>query len=254
MMAIYAITGGATGIGVATKDKLRAAGRTVIVVDLKNADINADLATDSGRALAIEGIKEAASDGLDGFIPCAGLGPAARPYSLITKVNYFAAVEMTEALKESLKAKNGAVVMVSSNSAPMGADKAYVELLLNMDEASACELIDTKDAHNAYAGSKLAVAQWMRRNATSFAQEGVRINAVAPGITRTPLTDQAFKDEFVGEAMKDFSKTVPLGFIAEPEQIAEGILFLLSEQASFVNGSVLFIDGGHDAMLRPDQF
>jgi NAD(P)-dependent dehydrogenase (short-subunit alcohol dehydrogenase family) len=253
-MAIYAMTGGATGIGAATKDKLRAAGHTVIVVDLKDADINADLSTASGREAAIEGIKRAAPEGLDGFIPCAGLGPAARPFSLITRVNYFAAVEMTIALKESLAAKRGSIVMVSSNSAPMGADPAYVELLLNMEEQGACELIDTKEAHTAYAGSKLALAQWMRRNTTAFAQACIRINAVAPGITRTPLTDMAFKDEVVGAAMKDFSETVPLGYVAEPEQIADGIVFLLSDAASFIAGSVLFIDGGHDAMLRPDQF
>ena len=253
-MGIYAMTGGATGIGAATKDQLRASGHEVIVVDLKDADINADLSSAEGRQAAIDGIRERAPEGLDGFIPCAGLGPAARPFSLITRVNYFAAVIMTEALKDLVAKKRGAIVMISSNSAPMGADPDYVALLKQNDEQAASAYIDGKDAHNAYAGSKLALTQWMRAQSAAFAAEGIRINAVAPGITRTPLTDKAYEDEVVGEAMKSFGETVPLGSIAEPGQIADAVLFLLSDKASFIAGSVLFVDGGHDAMLRPDNF
>ena len=54
--------------------------------------------------------------------------------------------------------------------------------------------------------------------------------------------------------MKDFGDSVPLGAIGQPEQIAEVVCFLLSDRASFVAGAIYFVDGGHDAMLRSDQF
>jgi NAD(P)-dependent dehydrogenase (short-subunit alcohol dehydrogenase family) len=80
------------------------------------------------------------------------------------------------------------------------------------------------------------------------------MNAVAPGITRTPLSDQTMQDKVFGQAMKDFGATVPLGHIGEPAEIANVVSFLLGDKASFISGSVIFVDGGHDAMLRPNKF
>lgn len=253
-MGIFAMTGGATGIGAATKEQLRGEGHEVIVVDITNADIEADLSTDEGRQRAIDGICAAAPQGLDGFVPCAGLGPSVSPSSLITRVNYFGAVAVTEGVKHLVAQRGGAMVLISSNSAPMGADREYVDLLLAGEEKSACERIDTLDAQNAYAGSKLALTRWMRRHTVAYAKAGIRINAVAPGITKTPLTDRVYQDPTYGQTMKEFGESVPLGAIGRPEQIAEVICFLLSAKASFVAGSVFFVDGGHDAMLRPDEF
>ena len=100
MAKIFAMTGGATGIGASLKEKLRARGDTVIVVDLRDADIEADLSTGEGRNNAIEGIKSLAPEGLDGFIACAGLPPVAKPLSLISRVNYFGAVVLIEGLSD----------------------------------------------------------------------------------------------------------------------------------------------------------
>lgn len=254
-MAIYAMTGGATGIGAAVKERLLGEGHQVIVVDIKDADIIADLSTAEGRQAAIDGIRSAAPDGLDGFVPCAGLGPSVRPCSLITKVNYFGAVATIEGVKDLVAKKRGVIVPISSNSAPMpGLNEEHVELMLAGKEEQATVLIDTLDSHNAYAGSKLALTRWMRRNTVAYAAEGVRMNAVAPGITKTPLTDKVMDDPELGQVMKDFGDSVPTGSLGRPEQIASVICFLLSAEADFVCGSVFFVDGGHDAMLRPDQF
>ena len=254
-MGIYALTGGATGIGAELKQQLIARGDTVITVDIKEGDIVADLSTADGRQAAIEGIAARAPDGLDGFIPCAGLPPVAKPLSLVAKVNYFAVVATVEGVRELLARKNGSVLIVTSNSAPMvPVDDAFVQDCLSGDEAAACAGIETRDGHTAYAGSKRAIAVWMRRNVVDYAKQGIRMNAVAPGITMTPLTEQVMSDDVYGSAMKEFGDMVPLGGTAQPVQIANVMRFLLSDEADFVCGAVFFVDGGSDAMLRNEDF
>lgn len=254
-MGVFAMTGGATGIGAALKAQLLAEDHTVISVDIKEGDIIADLSTAEGRQSAIDGIRERATDGLDGFIPCAGLPPVAKPLSLIASVNYFGVIATIEGLRDLLAAKRGSVLLVASNSAPMmPTEDSYVQACLAGDEAAACADIEARDGHSAYAGSKRAVTLWMRRNIVEYAKAGVRMNAVAPGITNTPLTERVYADEQLGDVMREFEATVPWGGTAQPEQIANVMRFMLSPEADFVCGSVFFVDGGSDAMMRPDDF
>ena len=254
-MGIYALTGGATGIGAELKRQLAQAGHEVISVDIREGDIIADLATVKGRQAAIEGIRARAPDGLDGYIPCAGLPPVAKPLSLIPRVNYFAAVETVAGLRDLLAQRRGTALLVASNSAPMiGNEDTYVQACLSGDETLACTDIESRDGHTAYAGSKRALVLWMRRNVVEYAAAGVRLNAVAPGITLTPLSEQVMADAELGAAMKQFAAMVPWGGTAQPAEIANVMRFMLSPEAGFVCGSVFFVDGGSDAMLRSDAF
>ncbi len=254
-MQTYAMTGGATGIGAELKRQLRDAGHRVISVDIKEGDVIADLSTVAGRVAAVDGVRGLAPDGLDGFIPCAGLPPVAKPLSLITKVNYFAVVATVEGLRDLLEKKKGSVLFVSSNSAPMiKADDSYIQSCLAGDEGGACTEIEGRDGHTAYAGSKRAVTMWMRRHVVEYAAAGVRLNAVAPGITMTPLTELVYADAELGPVMKEFGDMVPVGSTAQPSHIANVMRFMLSDEASYLCGSVFFVDGGSDAMLRPDDF
>jgi NAD(P)-dependent dehydrogenase (short-subunit alcohol dehydrogenase family) len=254
-MAIYAMTGGATGIGAELKRQLQERGHQVISVDIKEGDIVADLSTPEGRQAAIDGIRATAPDGLDGFIPCAGLPPVVKPLSLIAQVNYFAVVATVEGLRDLLAKRRGSVLLVASNSAPMVAtDDPFVQACLGGDEAAACAQVETRDGHIAYAGSKRAITVWMRRNVVAYAAAGVRLNAVAPGITMTPLTEQVYADAELGQVMKEFGEMVPWGGTAQPAQIANVMRFMLSEEADFVCGSIFFVDGGSDAMMRNDDF
>ena len=253
-MGIFAMTGGATGIGAELKRQLLEVGHEVISVDIQEGDIIADLSTAEGRQTAIDGVIARAPEGLDGFIPCAGLPPVAKPLSLIAQVNYFAVIATVEGLRSVLAKKKGSVLFVSSNSAPMvPTDDNFVQLCLSGKEADACTEIDQRDGHTAYAGSKRAIAIWMRRHVVEYAQDGIRLNAVAPGITMTPLTERVMADEEFGDSIKQFGEMVPMG-TAQPDQIASVMRFMLSEEASFVCGSVFFVDGGSDAMLRTDDF
>jgi NAD(P)-dependent dehydrogenase (short-subunit alcohol dehydrogenase family) len=254
-MRTYAMTGGATGIGAELKRQLLDAGHKVISVDIKEGDILADLSTVEGRQAAIDGVKALAPDGLDGFIPCAGLPPVAKPLSLIAKVNYFAVIATVEGLRALLEKKKGSVLFVSSNSAPMiQSDDSYIQSCLAGNEDAACTEIDGRDGHTAYAGSKRAVTLWMRRHVVEYAAAGIRLNAVAPGITMTPLTERVYADAELGSVMKEFADTVPVGRSAQPADIANVMRFMLSDEASYVCGSMFFVDGGSDAMLRPDDF
>jgi NAD(P)-dependent dehydrogenase (short-subunit alcohol dehydrogenase family) len=104
----------------------------------------------------------------------------------------------------------------------------------------------------AYLGSKHALARAVRRRAGAWGRAGVRLNAVAPGPVRTPLLQGDMDDPVTGAAIKRFP--VPLGRVAEPEEIAELAAFLLGPAGSFIQGSIYYIDGGSDAEMRPDRF
>ena len=173
---------------------------------------------------------------------------------LIPSVNYFGSVELVEGLRDLLRVRRGSVVLIASNSAPMETRQDYVDALLAGDEAGARAMAEETDGHPLYSGSKQAIARWMRRNTQSYAADGIRLNAVAPGYTRTPMTESVANDPAYADAIKQFLESIPLKRAGEPEDIARAVSYLLSDEASFVCGSVLFVDGGHDAMLRPDSF
>lgn len=253
-MGNYAMTGGATGIGNAIKNQLREQGHQITVVDIKDADIIADLSTAEGRRVAIDGIRAAAPEGLDGFIPCAGVGPQVSPPSLVARINYFGAVSVTEGVRDLVAKKKGAVVMICSNSAPMGYDQEFSDKLLAGDEEGACARVDQFEGQTAYGGSKYAIGCWTRSQSAAYAGEGIRLNAVAPGFIQTPLTEEGLKDKDFGAAMQEFVDSIPVGRPGIPDDVANAVSFLLSEKGSFVVGSIFFVDGGHDALFRPTQF
>ncbi len=253
-MKTYAITGSASGIGASITQHLIENGHKVIQVDRNNATIEADLSSAQGRQQAIEQIIQQTSDGLDGFVPCAGLGAVVKPASLIVKVNYFGAIQMVESLKPYLK-QSSSVVMIASTSAPMANDTQAIDLMLANEEDSCCRHIDDIGfGVNAYSASKHAICRWTRNHAPDYARAGIRLNAIAPGHVNTPLSTEIEKDALLGEAIKAYVQATPLGRSGNVDDIAHLVLFLLSDKASYMSGSVIFNDGGHDAMLRPDKF
>lgn len=252
-----ALTGAASGIGAALRSQLEAAGERVIGVDLRGAEIDADLSTRAGRAHAIERILSLSGSRLDGLVVCAGLGPQVSSLTSIVSVNYFGAVDLLDALRPALAAAApSAAVAVSSNSATIvpTADGPLCLACLEGNEDEARRLAAELDGSTVYAGSKLALARYVRRNATSAAWAGarVRLNAIAPGAALTPLLQQGLDDERFGEAIRGFP--IPLGGFATADQVAAAIAFLLGPAASFCCGTVLYVDGGSDALIRGDRY
>lgn len=253
MARTIVVTGATTGIGAALRERLQAAGDTVINVDIRHADIEADLTTPAGRDAALAAIRQRCPQGIQGFVPCAGLGPQHESLSRIVSLNFFAARVMTDALLPLLQQGKGHAVLVASNSASLpGMDPELVKAMLDNDEAAACARVEQLDGFQAYGGSKHALVRWMRKVAPEWAKQGVRLNAVAPGTTQTPLLQAGLDHPVWGEAIRNFP--VPLGGFADPAQIASALAFFLGDEASFCAGSVLFVDGATDALMRPDQF
>ena len=253
-MGSYVITGGASGIGAAISQQLQSEGHQVLVIDIQQADIVADLATPAGRCAASDAVREATGGALNGLVACAGIGSHIPNRQLITAVNYFGAVELVEGLRPTLADNRATVLLVSSNSAPMPTNPDYVQALLSGDENAASALAGQMESQSVYSGSKQALSRWMRRNTADYAAQGIRMNAIAPGYTKTPLSAAVEDDPRYGEAIRQFIDSIPMGRPGLPRDMADAASFLLGDRASFICGAVLFIDGGHDAMLRPDTF
>ena len=181
-MGTYALTGGASGIGASLAKLLREQGDKVINVDLRDADVIADLSSPAGRQAAITGVRALAPEGLDGLVPLAGIPAGGPPGTLITAVNYFGTVEVVEGLRDLLADKQGVIVLLCSNSAPMSSPGGpLLDALLAHDEPLALKIAAENDDGLHYMVGKRALAYWMRRNAMAYAREGIRMNAVAPG-------------------------------------------------------------------------
>ncbi|WP_206244981.1 SDR family NAD(P)-dependent oxidoreductase [Novosphingobium terrae] len=101
-------------------------------------------------------------------------------------------------------------------------------------------------AFSIYSASKAAVRNLARSWALDLKDSGIRVNVVSPGATRTPgLVELAGDDEAQQQGLLDYlASRIPLGRVGEPEEIAKAVLFLASDDASFVNGAELFADGG----------
>lgn len=239
MTRTYVVTGSASGIGKATANKLRADGHAVIGVDLKGADINADLTTAEGRAELVARAEELSGGVVDGVLAIAGL---VIPAPVTVAVNHFGAVASLAALEE--------------------VDQQLLELIESGDEAGALAYADSLGATaNAtgssvlYTTSKLSIARWVRRNAPSaeWAKAGIALNAVAPGVILTPMTAAALETE-EGRAAMDAGAPAPYGGpAADPVQVANLLAWLTSEDNGYVTGQIIFIDGGAESIRRPEQ-
>lgn len=249
---IAVVTGAASGIGAACRTRLSGAGYTVIGVDQHEADVLADLGTVAGRETAVRAVTDACGGALAAVVTCAGLaGSPSRVGSLVASVNYFGTVDFLGGLRPLL-ARGGAAVAISSNSTTVqpAIPAPLVAALLAHDEEGARTLADEAGSMVTYPASKLALAHWVRAQATGddWAGSGVRLNAIAPGMIETPMVTGMRADPEVGPLLDMLP--IPIGRPGRPEEIAALVEFLLGPDAGYFCGSVVFCDGGSDALLR----
>jgi len=259
-MGTYAISGSASGMGAATRQRLEAAGHRVIGIDRRDAEAIADLGTPEGRTGAIAAVIDAADGVLNGAVSAAGLGPPVAG-ALIARVNYFGSQALLEGLRPALAASSGAqVVQFGSNSSTTTPNLPddLIDAYLDGREEDAVAIIETVDPvfapAVAYGGAKLAITRWCRRAAVTepWIGEGIRLNVIAPGPVDTPLLRAGQADEVYGPLMDAFP--VPVTETPDADDLAAWVEFLVSPSARFACGSVIYVDGGTDALMRADDW
>jgi NAD(P)-dependent dehydrogenase (short-subunit alcohol dehydrogenase family) len=250
------ITGSASGMGRATVELLESDGCRIIGVDRHDAEVLADLSTPEGRTEAAEKVGGISGGVVDGVVTWAGLaGLSNLKGSLLVSVNYFGTVELLQSLRPMLaRGTRPSAVAVSSNSTTCqpGIPRDVVDLCLSGDEPAARVAADTAGSLGTYPATKLAVAWWVRRNAPTDAWvgSGIALNAVVPGAIETPMLQATREDPVIGGFIDAFP--IPVGRPGKPEELARVVGFLLGPGAGFCCGSVLFADGGTDALMRPE--
>ena len=228
------VIGGTSGIGAAIAEALADAGATVIATGADAADV----AAAHGRSHA-DGVAHEALDvrdnaavlallgrftWLDVLVNCAGIirrGDEHDPavFADVVDVNLSGTMRCCAAARHALAAARGAIVNTASVLSFFGGGRVP-----------------------GYAASKGGVAQLTKSLAIAYAADAIRVNAVAPGWVRTPLTAALQAD--AARAAAIVART-PLGRWAEPADIAGAVLFLCSPAAAFITGTVLPVDGGY---------
>ena len=246
---IYALTGAASGIGYATKQLIESSGGRVIGIDIRDADVIADLASLHGRAAMVEEVADLSGGTIDAILAIAGVDTAGPP---TIAVNYYGAIATLDGLRPLLaKSPAPRAVAVSSITSVHPFDQHLLNLMLDGSEGLALDR--AKDAEFTYATSKRALSRWIRRHAVrpEWAGAGIPLNAIAPGLVKTALLARLFEDPAVERRIKGGSP-MPLGGPYEPSAAAELLAWLSSEANGHVTGQTIFIDGGADVVLRGD--
>ena len=240
MTAIALITGASGGIGRALARQLHAQGCRVAVVG-RDADrladveaavrIAADTTTPDGAALAIAACREALGAAPTLLAHCVGstlIAPLHRTrldaYRDVMRVNLDSAVFMLQAWIAALEGKPGAAVFASSVVARIGVAN-----------------------HEAIAAAKGGVEALLPSAAASYVAQSLRINAVAPGMTGTPMTAGMLKMSAMREGA---ARQYPLGGVQKADQVADVMAWLLGDGASRLTGQVIAVDGGFTT-VRP---
>ena len=240
------VIGGTRGIGRAAAFALADAGATVIATGRTQAaseEVCAAIRSRSGEALPcaldVENVAQIAPTvneiarvhgGIDLLVANAGINPywkraedvTVEMWDRIMAVNargLFFSVQAAAAVM--LRARRGSIVLVSSHASSVGMPRTMP-----------------------YSASKGALDAMVRTLAVEWADRGVRVNAVAPGWTRTDLTDGVTRNEGMHRSVL---ASIPLGRFGTPEEIAGLILFLASDLASYVTGQIYVADGGQQA-------
>lgn len=246
---VAVVTGGASGIGAASARLFAAEGARVALVDQDSeglAGVANDIASKGGDALAITA--DVSSDALaragvadvmakwgriDVLLTAAGMSTGGtvdaideaawdRTFAVNVKGTF---LWIHHAIQPMIAAQSGAIVTIGSQLAQASPGK-----------------------NAAYIASKGAIASFTKTMAVDHALQGIRVNALMPGVIDTPMPARSLKRYADPDAMRAYWKERhPMGRIGQPEEVARAALFLASDDSSFITGTLLFVDGGWTA-------
>ncbi len=243
------VTGAASGIGAATARLFAAEGAKVALVDLDEdglARVAAEIGAADGAALTV------AADVTDGGQARAGVARILEKWGRIDVLVTAAGASLggtvdkiDEATWDRTFAINvkGTFLWVHHAIQPMIAAKSGAIVTLGS------QLAQSSLGNNvAYIASKGAIASFTKTVAVDHARQGIRVNALMPGVIDTPMPARSLKRQADPEAARALWKTRhPMGRIGQPEEVARAALFLASSDSSFTTGTLLFVDGGWTA-------
>lgn len=227
------VTGGASGLGLATVERLRSEGVNVLAVDRNAAALDAvsgpkaivDVASEDGpREITEAAMRELG--GLDILVNNAGLGELITleesDDAYIDKVlgiNLRATIRLTREALRMITRPGGSIVNIASIFGEGGFPKATI-----------------------YGATKGAIAQFTRNLAADVTPDGIRVNAISPGLIETPGNRHfIYSDPWY---MRNMQATIPARRAGQPSEIASVVAFLCSSDASYISGQVLAVDGG----------
>ncbi|WP_238005659.1 SDR family oxidoreductase [Dactylosporangium sp. AC04546] len=234
------VTGGCSGIGLASALRLAAEGARVVIADINDdrghelasefelVYIHADV-TDAGQVRDLFARTHASLGSVDVLFNNAGVAPQQDGSILDVDLATWRRVHEVNLTSVFLCCKAALPYMVQQRSGSIINNSSVVAVIGAADQIS-------------YSASKGGVLSMSRELAVEFASAGIRVNAICPGPVSTPLLEQYFAKE-PGHARKRLDR-IPLGRFALPEEVANVVVFLASDESSYITAATLMVDGG----------
>jgi len=243
------ITGAASGIGRATAVRFAEEGAKVVVADL-NEETGTEFAQQIGGAFVQVNVADedsvksmyerviAVYGGVDILFNNAGISPADDDSILTTELDAWKRVQDVNLTSVYLCCKYGIPHLLERGGGSI------------INTASFVAVMGSATSQISYTASKGGVLSLSRELGVQFARQGIRVNALCPGPVNAPLLQELFAKDPERAARRLIH--IPAGRFAEPEEIASAVLFLASDDSTFVNASTFLVDGGiHAAYVTP---
>lgn len=236
------VTGGSSGIGLATAKRLAREGATVFITGRRQAELDAAVSEISHGARAIRGDIASAADlkeivgtvsaqqqRIDILFANAG-GGEFTPLEAVTEAQFDKYFDINV---------KGTLLTVQSALPLMPAGGAIVI-------TGSIAAVQGTPAFGVYAATKAALRSFARTWASDLKGRDIRVNVVAPGVVVTPAykTELKLSDEQIAAYCKEVAASTPLGRVGDADEIAKAVSFLASDDASYITGTELFVDGG----------